>query len=188
MDKGATRYTLMAGTVELRQAIVAKLERENGLRYAHERDHGRRAAPRAPSTACSRSRFEPGDEVIIPAPYWVSYPDMVLASDGVPVTVPCPEAAGLQAHAGATRSRDHAAHALAADQFAEQPDRRELHHRRVPCAGRSAAAPPAGAGDDRRHLRAHPLRRPAAHRTCCKPHPNCASAPPLSTACPRPTP
>src|SRR6185369_11894434 len=42
------------------------------------------------------STLQPGDEVIIPAPYWVSYPDMVLASDGVPVTVACPEANGFK--------------------------------------------------------------------------------------------
>ena len=54
--KGATRYTLMAGTVELRQAIVAKLERENGLGYVSTRSSPP-AAPRARSTARSRSRW-----------------------------------------------------------------------------------------------------------------------------------
>ena len=95
IEKGATRYTLMAGTVELRQAIAAKLERENGLVYALNEIIATSGAKSAIFSALSIT-LEPGDEVIIPAPYWVSYPDMVLASDGVPVTVACPETAGFK--------------------------------------------------------------------------------------------
>lgn len=95
IEKGATRYTLMAGTVELRQAIVAKLERENGLSYAMNEIIATNGAKSAIFSALSIT-LEPGDEVIIPAPYWVSYPDMVLASDGVPVTVACPEPDGFK--------------------------------------------------------------------------------------------
>jgi aspartate aminotransferase len=95
MDKGATRYTLMAGTTELRQAIVAKLARENGLAYAMNEIMVTSGAKSAIYSLFSVT-LQPGDEVIIPAPYWVSYPDMVLASDGVPVTVPCPEASGFK--------------------------------------------------------------------------------------------
>jgi len=95
IEKGATRYTLMAGTVELRQAIVAKLERENGLTYAMNEIIATNGAKSAIFSALSIT-LEPGDEVVIPAPYWVSYPDMVLASDGVPVTVACPESDGFK--------------------------------------------------------------------------------------------
>ena len=95
MDKGQTRYTLMAGTVELREAIVAKLERENGLRYAMNEIIATSGAKSAIYSAFAIT-LEPGDEVIIPAPYWVSYPDMVLASDGTPVTLPCPEENGFK--------------------------------------------------------------------------------------------
>jgi len=95
MDKGATRYTLMAGTVELRQAIIAKLERDSGLRYALNEIIATSGAKSAIYSAFSIT-LEPGDEVIIPAPYWVSYPDMTLACDGQPVTVPCPEANGFK--------------------------------------------------------------------------------------------
>ena len=95
MNKGATRYTLMAGTVELRQAIAAKLERENGLKYGLDEIIATSGAKSAIYSAFSIT-LEPGDEVIIPAPYWVSYPDMVLASDGTPVTVACPEANGFK--------------------------------------------------------------------------------------------
>ena len=95
MDKGATRYTLMAGTVELRQAIVAKLQRENGLTYAMNEIIATSGAKSAIYNAFAIT-LEPGDEVIIPAPYWVSYPDMVLACEGVPVIVACPEANGFK--------------------------------------------------------------------------------------------
>lgn len=91
MNKGQTRYTLMAGTVELRQAIAAKFERENGLHYAMDEIIVTSGAKSAIYSAFSIT-IENGDEVIIPAPYWVSYPDMVLACDGTPVTVACPEA------------------------------------------------------------------------------------------------
>ncbi|MDM0059288.1 aspartate transaminase [Variovorax fucosicus] len=95
MDKGATRYTLMAGTVELRQAIIAKLQRENGLTYAMNEIIATSGAKSAIYNAFAIT-LEPGDEVIIPAPYWVSYPDMVLACEGAPVIVACPEANGFK--------------------------------------------------------------------------------------------
>jgi aspartate aminotransferase len=95
IEKGQTRYTLMAGTVELRQAIAAKLERENGLTYAMNELIVTSGAKSAIYSAFAIT-LEPGDEVIIPAPYWVSYPDMVLACDGTPVTVACPEANGFK--------------------------------------------------------------------------------------------
>jgi aspartate aminotransferase len=95
IDEGQTRYTLMAGTVALRQAIAAKLERENGLVYALNEIIATSGAKSAIYSAFAIT-LEPGDEVIIPAPYWVSYPDMVLACDGTPVTVACPEANGFK--------------------------------------------------------------------------------------------
>lgn len=95
IERGATRYTLMAGTVELREAIAAKLERENGLRYAMNEIIATSGAKSAIYNALAVT-LEPGDEVIVPAPYWVSYPDMVLACEGVPVTVACPEANGFK--------------------------------------------------------------------------------------------
>jgi aspartate aminotransferase len=98
IDKGQTRYTLMAGTVELRQAIAAKLERENGLVYGLNEIVATSGAKSAIYSALAIT-LEPGDEVIIPAPYWVSYPDMVLACDGTPVTVACPESNGFKLNA-----------------------------------------------------------------------------------------
>ena len=95
MDQGQTRYTLMAGTVELRRAIIGKLKRENSLSYEMNEVIATNGAKSAIFTALAVT-LEPGDEVIVPAPYWVSYPDMVLASDGVPVTIACPEASGFK--------------------------------------------------------------------------------------------
>jgi len=95
MEKGATRYTLMAGTVDLRRAIAAKLERENGLVYSLDEIIATNGAKSAIYSAFAAT-LEPGDEVIIPAPYWVSYPDMALACDGVPIFVPCDEAQGFK--------------------------------------------------------------------------------------------
>jgi aspartate aminotransferase len=95
MDRGETRYTLMAGKLELREAIVAKLKRENGLTYALNEIIVTNGAKSAIYSAFAIT-LEPGDEVIIPAPYWVSYPDMVLACDGTPVTIACPEENGFK--------------------------------------------------------------------------------------------
>ncbi|VTU23634.1 Aspartate aminotransferase [Variovorax sp. PBL-H6] len=95
MDKGATRYTLMAGTVELREAILGKLQRENGLTYAMNEIIATNGAKSAIYNAFAVT-LEPGDEVIVPAPYWVSYPDMVLACEGQPVIVACPERNGFK--------------------------------------------------------------------------------------------
>ena len=90
VEAGATRYTAGAGTLELRQAIAAKLQRENGLSYGTSEIIVTAGAKSAIYTALAAT-LEPGDEVIIPAPYWVSYPDMVLANDGTPVTLACAE-------------------------------------------------------------------------------------------------
>jgi aspartate aminotransferase len=95
MDKGATRYTLMAGTVELRRAIAAKMERDSGLVYALDEIIATAGAKSAIYSALAIT-LEAGDEVIIPAPYWVSYPDMTLACDGKPVIVVCPEESGFK--------------------------------------------------------------------------------------------
>jgi aspartate aminotransferase len=95
IEAGATRYTPMAGTMELREAIIAKLARENGLTYAPNEIIATNGAKSAIYAALAAT-LEPGDEVIIPAPYWVSYPDMVIASEGTPVTIACPESQGFK--------------------------------------------------------------------------------------------
>lgn len=91
MERGETRYTQTAGTPALRAAIAAKLQRENGLSYDPKHIIVTCGAKHAIFNALAVT-VEAGDEVLIPAPYWVSYPDMALACDGVPVVVPCTEA------------------------------------------------------------------------------------------------
>ncbi len=90
MDHGQTRYTPMAGTIALREAIIAKLKRENLLDYAMNEIIATNGA-KSGIYAAFAVTLEPGDEVIVPTPYWVSYTDMAIANDGVPVTIPCPE-------------------------------------------------------------------------------------------------
>ncbi|RMR01712.1 Aspartate/tyrosine/aromatic aminotransferase [Pseudomonas savastanoi pv. glycinea] len=95
IENGATRYTLNAGTLELRQAIAAKLARENSLDYPASQVVVTSGAKSAIFNAFAAT-LGAGDEVLIPAPYWVSYPDMVLACEGEPVTLACPEENGFK--------------------------------------------------------------------------------------------
>jgi aspartate aminotransferase len=95
IERGETRYTQNAGTPELRQAIVAKLARENGLSYSASQVLVTSGAKSAIFNAFAAT-LGAGDEVLIPAPYWVSYPDMVLACEGEPVTLACPEHEGFK--------------------------------------------------------------------------------------------
>jgi aspartate aminotransferase len=95
LDRGDTKYTAVAGTLALRQAIVAKFKRENGLDYTVDRITVSVGGKGAIFNAFMAT-LNPGDEVIVPAPYWVSYPDIALMFGGVPVTVPCPEETGFK--------------------------------------------------------------------------------------------
>ena len=86
INKGFTKYTAVGGTPGLKQAIIAKFKRDNGLDYT--------AKQILVSCGGKQSFFNlalavinPGDEVIIPAPYWVSYPDIVIIAEGKPVIV-----------------------------------------------------------------------------------------------------
>ncbi|MFO1106485.1 MAG: pyridoxal phosphate-dependent aminotransferase [Amaricoccus sp.] len=86
MDRGATRYTSPEGILELRQAIVRKFTRENHLDYTADQVMVSTGGKQVLYNALMAT-LNPGDEVVIPAPYWVSYPDMVLLAGGVPVVV-----------------------------------------------------------------------------------------------------
>ncbi len=92
---GKTKYTAVDGIPELKEAIVAKFKRENSITCT--------AAEVSVGTGGKQVLYNalmvtlnPGDEVIIPAPYWVSYPDMVLLAGGTPVMVACPASASFK--------------------------------------------------------------------------------------------
>ncbi|RWM98740.1 MAG: aspartate transaminase [Mesorhizobium sp.] len=97
---GETRYTPVNGTITLRKAIVDKLARAYGVRYEPDQIAVGCGAKQVIYNALAATIGE-GDEIIIPAPYWVSYPDMVLACDGTPVVVPCSEATDFKLTANA---------------------------------------------------------------------------------------
>ncbi|HUT50448.1 MAG TPA: pyridoxal phosphate-dependent aminotransferase [Alphaproteobacteria bacterium] len=95
MAEGKTKYAPPAGIPELREAVVRKLKRDNGLEYT----------PDQISISCGGKQtiynalmatLDPGDEVVIPAPYWVSYTDITLLSEGEPVVVECPVEQGYK--------------------------------------------------------------------------------------------
>lgn len=95
IDAGQTRYTAVDGTASLKRAVAAKFARENGLDYDPSEVTVGSGGKQILYNALMATLDE-GDEVIIPAPYWVSYPDMVVLAGGVPVTVPCPAAQGFR--------------------------------------------------------------------------------------------
>jgi aspartate aminotransferase len=84
--KGVTRYTAVDGTAELKDAIIAKFKRDNALTYDRAQILVSSGAKQTCFNACA-ALLDPGDECVIPAPYWVSYPDMALLADGVPISV-----------------------------------------------------------------------------------------------------
>ena len=86
LDKNFTHYTPVPGTVSLRQAIAAKLQKENGLTYKPSEILVSNGAKQSLCNAIM-ALIDDGDEVIIPNPYWVSYPQMVLLAGGTPVHI-----------------------------------------------------------------------------------------------------
>ena len=95
LDRGETRYTPVAGTMALRKAICNKLKRDNDLDYTPDQISVGCGGKQVIYNAFAAS-LNPGDEVIFPAPFWPSYPDMVLLCGGVPVIVPCTQENGFK--------------------------------------------------------------------------------------------
>lgn len=95
---GKTKYTDVAGTPELREAVAEKFRRENDLEYKPGEIIVGTGGKQVIFNAFL-STVQAGDEVIVPAPYWVSYPDIVLLADGTPVFVPCPPEKGFKLQA-----------------------------------------------------------------------------------------
>ena len=95
LDDGYTRYTSVNGIPELQEAIVAKFKRENDLDYSADQIHVSCGGKSVIFNAMMAS-VDPGDEIIIPAPYWVSYPAIPLFFGGKPVIVDCPAENGFK--------------------------------------------------------------------------------------------
>lgn len=95
IDRGETKYTSVNGTTALRKAIIGNFAKRIGITYADNEICVGGGAKQILFLALMAS-VENGAEVIIPAPYWVSYPDMVIANDGTPVIVACPEETGFK--------------------------------------------------------------------------------------------
>jgi len=84
IKNGFTRYTNVDGVNELKDAVIAKFERDNAIKYERAQILISSGAKQTIYNLCM-AVLDPGDEAVIPAPYWVSYPDMVLLADGLPV-------------------------------------------------------------------------------------------------------
>jgi aspartate aminotransferase len=86
INRGFTKYTPVGGTPSLKKAIIDKMKRDNGLDYKPNQVVVSVGGKQACYNLC-QALLNAGDEVIVPAPYWVSYPDMVLLADGTPVFI-----------------------------------------------------------------------------------------------------
>ena len=140
--QGITRYTSVDGTNELKDAIAAKFRRDNQLSY----DRSQIIVSSGAKQTCfnvASALLDPGDECVIPAPYWVSYPDMVLLADGVPVSVFAGQEQGYKITPGAARRGDLGANPLIHLEEPEQHHLRRLHLCRAAGARQSADAPSA---------------------------------------------
>lgn len=104
IETGKTKYTAAAGTIELRRAIAAKLQADNGLTYAPEQIVVSNGAKQSLFNAFM-VLLDEGDEVIVQAPYWVSYPEMIKLAGGVPVIVETTEATGFKMTAAMIEER-----------------------------------------------------------------------------------
>jgi aspartate aminotransferase len=98
LKSGQTRYTNVDGTPELKDAVALKFRRENGLDYTRDQITCANGSKQVIFNALMAT-VTTGDEVILPAPYYVSYPDMVLLAGGTPVPVDCPESTGFKMQA-----------------------------------------------------------------------------------------
>src|ERR1044071_1067769 len=87
LSKGFTKYTAVGGTPGLKNAIIAKMKRDNALDYKPNQVLVSNGGKQSCYNLC-QAYLNATDEVIIPAPYWVSYPDMVLLADATPVIIP----------------------------------------------------------------------------------------------------
>lgn len=103
INNGFTKYTAVDGTAGLKKAIIEKFKKDNGLEY-NPKQILVSCGGKQSSYNLTQALLNTGDEVIIPAPFWVSYPDMVLLADGVPVVIETTQAQNFKITAEQLRS------------------------------------------------------------------------------------
>ena len=138
MHDGHTRYTSVDGIPELKSAICMKFRQDNQLSYDQSQVSGSTGGKQVLYNAFMAT-LNPGDEVVIPAPYWVSYPAMVVLAEGRPVFVSCPAANNFKLTAGD----------LADTQQPFEPDRFGLQPGRTRGSGCCTATLPRRTHNDR---------------------------------------
>ena len=139
IDRGETRYTAPEGIPELRRAIVGQVRRARTASTTRPTQVIVSTGGKQVLFNALLATVNPGDEVVVPAPYWVSYPDMVALAGGTPVDRPGRLEQRLQDHARGARRGDHPADQVADLQLAVEPDRRRLRAGRAQGADRRAA-------------------------------------------------
>ena len=157
---GKTKYAPITGVPELREAICRKLERENGLGYTPDQVLVCNGGKQVIYNALTAT-LDPGDEVVIPAPFWVSYPDMVLLAGGTPVVAATEGANAFRLTPAQLEGAITAKTKWLILNSPSNPSGALYSARDLGGARRGAAPASAGVGAHRRHLRAHPLRRRA---------------------------
>ena len=150
---GDTKYPPQDGQLALKKAVQKKFKRDNNLDYALDEIMVSNGSKQIMFGATMAS-VNPGDEVIVPAPGWISYADQIKLCGGVPVPVSCPENNQFRLRARRPRGGDHGQDQVGRAELPQQSDRRGLHARRDERNRRRAGAASARAGDGRRDVRA----------------------------------
>ena len=168
INNGFTKYTAVDGTPGLKKAIIAKFKRDNNLDYAPNQI--------LVSSGGKQSFFNlalaflnAGDEVIIPAPFWVSYPDMTIIAEGVPVIVKCGEEQRFKITAAQLEAAITPKNSPLGHQQPVKPDWHGVYQTRINRTRRSIAPSSARLCRIRRHVRANHLddRTIPQHPQCC---------------------
>ena len=159
LRENKTKYTDVDGIPELKAAVAAKFKRENGLEYKPSQVSVGTGGKQVLFNALTVT-LNPGDEVVIPAPCWVSYVDIVLLAGGKPVFANCAFEDGYRLQPRGARCGDHAQDQVVRVQRALQPLGCRLHQGAIEGAHRGAdgAEEQARVGAHRRYVRAPDLR------------------------------
>ena len=151
MEMNNTKYTPINGTIPMRQAVSAKFKRENNLDYGLDQITVG-AGTKQILFNCLMASVSSGDEVIVPAPYWTSYPDIVKMAGGTPVCRHCGPESGVQNAPEQLEEAINAGNKMADPVVSQQPQRRYVYRGRVAGLCRRAGQASARLGADRRYL------------------------------------